>query len=81
MAIGDFPATDAERLCFGTVSGADPAQRSLWRGAARVPAALSPASRHPRFPAPQVLLAVLSRLSVTETPPIGQSLGHAEKYV
>lgn len=53
----------------------------LWRGAAWVPAALSPTSRHPRFPAPQELLAVLSRLSVTETPPIGQSLGHAEKYV
>ena len=32
MAIGDFPATDAERLCFGTVRGADPVQRSPFGG-------------------------------------------------
>lgn len=76
MAIGDFPATDAERLCFTPVCGADPAHRfPLQWGAAWVPAALAPTFRHRRFPVLRVLLAALCGLSVSKTLATSQSLG------
>lgn len=50
MAIGDFPATDAERLCFGTVRGADPVQHSPFAGEQSGARSALPHLRAPRIP-------------------------------
>lgn len=80
MAIGDFPATDAERLCFRAVCGADPVHCFPFGGEPcecqqRTP----PASARHKFLVPECLW--LCRADApTETLPTSQSQGHAEKY-